>query len=941
MTEMDQLGGISPSHLDDGSKKQQHRCHSESEDIASLQDKWPSFNQAAPHALETPTSKAKTENIPENVNNGKGGLESADASQLSDEAANQQNCELATQRHESGGSSGKRRRSRWDPMPEVGGVANEGECGGKKKSRWAAEEPKISMLGQIKLPDFMKELADEDPDLQELRIKLLIINKRLETGNVIDASGDGERSPSPEPQFKFNNLAIGINIREVRAKEKLLKERQMIIARLIEKNPAFRPPADSKCSKQYKHHKKLYLPVKEYPGYNFVGLILGPRGNTQKRMEQETGAKIVLRGRGSRKDSQLQRRDLKPDPSDNDDLHVLVEADNENSVEEACRMVEKLLVPLDEKQNAHKRAQLRELAVINGTLKLDLCRLCGKEGHKQAACPVRISLQGAKVDTTNDQDLCFELGTGKSAVSMEKSGSGIQRQPIQPLGPTDNYMSWLAQAGGLEHPQNGNAGIGNEVTRVLMEKRGSELPIQSSQALASTDTYMSWLAGGLEHPENVKAGIGPEIRKVSVENSGSGLPRQSTQSLGLTENYMSWLTGGLQHPESGKDGIGPEISKVSMEKSVSGLPGHSTQPLGLRDNYMSWLAEGLEHTENRSAGIGPDIRKGGGFGTFSIQGSRPHGYSPYSSHVGVESSSDSPSFSPMGLGSHFEHNHGKEIDHSNVYVGYLPPTMEEEQLIKLFSSFGRIAEAKVIRDHVNGSSKGYGFVKFYNIHCAAQATAHMNGYRLEGKTLAVRMVRWPPSASGVGPAEGLYTFDKQQPPRLPVHSGDYGQPSWSLPTRTVSSSPYNPFSDNNRSGMPSHSVSPLQGGTFNNLPATSYCTHGLYQMPLPSVESSSGVQGPPRSQQVLGNVHDSSMSKLNVHSADAMSHFSPNQARISIYQRYAPPSVPSGSVYSESPSRGSLMGGLGTPSSSSLLSSGYQKKAVELEYERYLAEVGP
>lgn len=26
--------------------------------------------------------------------------------------------------------------------------------------------------------------------------------------------------------------------------------------------------------------------VKDYPGYNFIGLILGPRGNTQKRMEQ-------------------------------------------------------------------------------------------------------------------------------------------------------------------------------------------------------------------------------------------------------------------------------------------------------------------------------------------------------------------------------------------------------------------------------------------------------------------------------------------------------------------------------------------------------------------------------------------------------------------------------------------------------------------------------
>jgi hypothetical protein len=84
------------------------------------------------------------------------------------------------------------------------------------------------------------------------------------------------------------------------------------------------------------------------------------------------------------------------------------------------------------------------------------------------------------------------------------------------------------------------------------------------------------------------------------------------------------------------------------------------------------------------------------------------------------------------------------------------------------------------------------------------------------------------------------------------------------------------------------------------------------------------------------------MSKLNVHSADAMSHFSPNQARISTYQRYAPPSIPSGSAYSESPSLGSLMGGLGTPPwSSSLFSSGYEKKAVELEYERFLSEMGP
>ena len=58
--------------------------------------------------------------------------------------------------------------------------------------------------------------------------------------------------------------------------------------------------------------------------------------------------------------------------------------------------------------------------------------------------------------------------------------------------------------------------------------------------------------------------------------------------------------------------------------------------------------------------------------------------------------------------------------------------MDDEQLVNMFSSFGRVVEAKVIRDHVNGSSKGYGFVKFDDIHYVFQASARMNGYRLEG-----------------------------------------------------------------------------------------------------------------------------------------------------------------------------------------------------------------
>lgn len=52
---------------------------------------------------------------------------------------------------------------------------------------------------------------------------------------------------------------------------------------MIKANPSYKPPADYRPEKKY---RKLRIPIDEYPGYNFIGLIIGPRGNTQKRMER-------------------------------------------------------------------------------------------------------------------------------------------------------------------------------------------------------------------------------------------------------------------------------------------------------------------------------------------------------------------------------------------------------------------------------------------------------------------------------------------------------------------------------------------------------------------------------------------------------------------------------------------------------------------------------
>jgi protein quaking len=48
--------------------------------------------------------------------------------------------------------------------------------------------------------------------------------------------------------------------------------------------------------------EKVFVPTKEYPEYNFVGRILGPRGMTAKQLETETGCKIMVRGKGSMRD---------------------------------------------------------------------------------------------------------------------------------------------------------------------------------------------------------------------------------------------------------------------------------------------------------------------------------------------------------------------------------------------------------------------------------------------------------------------------------------------------------------------------------------------------------------------------------------------------------------------------------------------------------------
>ncbi len=41
------------------------------------------------------------------------------------------------------------------------------------------------------------------------------------------------------------------------------------------------------------------VPTHKNPGFNFIGRLLGPRGNTLKELQRDTGCKMLIRGKGS------------------------------------------------------------------------------------------------------------------------------------------------------------------------------------------------------------------------------------------------------------------------------------------------------------------------------------------------------------------------------------------------------------------------------------------------------------------------------------------------------------------------------------------------------------------------------------------------------------------------------------------------------------------
>lgn len=85
----------------------------------------------------------------------------------------------------------------------------------------------------------------------------------------------------------------------------------------------------------------------------------------------------------------------------------------------------------------------------------------------------------------------------------------------------------------------------------------------------------------------------------------------------------------------------------------------------------------------------------------------------------------------------------------NIYVANLHYRLNDEDLHQIFSEFGQVTSAKIIKDHETGRSRGFGFVEMANQEEGTKAMESLNGSEVEGKQLMVNEAR-PKQANGGG-----------------------------------------------------------------------------------------------------------------------------------------------------------------------------------------------
>ncbi|KAL5765221.1 hypothetical protein ACOSQ2_017815 [Xanthoceras sorbifolium] len=137
--------------------------------------------------------------------------------------------------------------------------------------------------------------ADPTQDATVRRGRALAYQTRVDQITLLLKSGILEVEDDQESQLAAQDADHKSSNPQVDSEklELLELEKREAIGEILKLNPSYKTPPD------YKPLPKeaiVPIPVKQYQGYNFLGLIFGPASDTQKRLEKETGTIIQVKG---------------------------------------------------------------------------------------------------------------------------------------------------------------------------------------------------------------------------------------------------------------------------------------------------------------------------------------------------------------------------------------------------------------------------------------------------------------------------------------------------------------------------------------------------------------------------------------------------------------------------------------------------------------------
>ena len=76
---------------------------------------------------------------------------------------------------------------------------------------------------------------------------------------------------------------------------------------------------------------------------------------------------------------------------------------------------------------------------------------------------------------------------------------------------------------------------------------------------------------------------------------------------------------------------------------------------------------------------------------------------------------------------------------NKLFVGGLSFQTAEDQLVEVFSQYGRLQSARIITDRETGRSRGFGFVEMSSPDEVDAAIENLDGTELDGREISVKV----------------------------------------------------------------------------------------------------------------------------------------------------------------------------------------------------------